>query len=98
MIAEHGISRIGLLKLDTEGSEVPILRDLEDFLDRIDAVFLEYHSEADRLEIDRILSSRFDLCKATIDLVHRGTLAYVAKAIIASRTHFDRLEITRLPT
>ena len=61
-----GIDRISILKLDTEGCEVPILRDLESWLDRIDAIYVEYHSEADRRAIDQILANHFVLLRARI--------------------------------
>ena len=92
---ELGVEQLSLLKIDTEGAEIPILEDVEPFLDRVGAVFLEYHSERDRLEIDRMLSRRFALCHASVSLVHRGALAYVAKHIIAGQTNMDRLEIAR---
>jgi FkbM family methyltransferase len=92
-LAEQGIDRIVLLKLDTEGVEVPILRDLQHLLGRVDAIALEYHSEADRLEIDRMLSPRFALFQGKAHFVHRGALVYVAKEIIASRTRYNQFEI-----
>src|SRR5262249_32163910 len=41
-IAEQGIDRISILKVDTEGAEVAILRDVQPLLPRIDAVYFEY--------------------------------------------------------
>ncbi len=61
-----GIDRISILKLDTEGCEVPILRDLQSWLDRIDAIYVEYHSEADRRAIDQLLANHFVLLRARI--------------------------------
>lgn len=94
-LAEQQISRVSLLKIDTEGMEVPILRDIEPYLDRVDGICLEYHSERDRLEIDRLLTDRFMLCHANASLVHRGTVAYASTTLIASRTSLDRLEVVR---
>ena len=94
-IEELGIDRISLLKIDTEGAEVPVLRDMEHLLERVDAIFLEYHSERDRLELDQILSERFQLHHATNIIPHRGTLGYVAKEVIASLTDLNRYEIPR---
>jgi FkbM family methyltransferase len=93
-LAEQGIDRITLLKLDAEGAEVPILHDLQPLLDRVSAIALEYHSEKDRLEIDRLLSPRFALFQGKVQFVHRGTFVYVAKDVIASRTSWNRFEIT----
>jgi FkbM family methyltransferase len=93
VIREQGIDRIAILKIDTEGAEVPILRDLKEFLDRVDAVFFEYHAESDRLEIDRLLMERFMLVHGKVLSAHRGVFCYVAKDIFRSRTQLDRLAI-----
>jgi FkbM family methyltransferase len=93
-LAEQGVGRIALLKLDTEGAEVPVLRDVSHLLDRVEAVALEYHAERDRLEIDRLLSGRFVLCQGRVRFPHRGTLVYAAKDVVAARTRLNQFEIT----
>jgi FkbM family methyltransferase len=92
-LSEQGIDRIVLLKLDTEGAELPILRDLGPWLDRTAAVALEYHSEEDRIEIDRLLSGRFGLFQGKVHHLHRGTLVYVAKEVLAARTNLNTFRI-----
>lgn len=82
VIVEEGIESIALLKVDTEGCEVPILRDVEPFLDRIRAIFLEFHSENDRLEIDQLLRGRFLLWRGRIVSPHRGVLCYAAREMV----------------
>lgn len=94
-ITYHGLDRILLIKIDTEGSEVPILRDIEPLLDRVESIILEYHSEQDRVEIDQLLASRFTLFSAKASQAHRGNLAYVSKAVLATRTDWDRFAIRR---
>jgi len=94
-IADLGVDRIAIMKIDTEGCEVPILRDIEHLLNRIDAIFLEYHSESDRLEIDHLLTNQFVLWNASASHVHRGTVGYVSKSVIASQTNVNKLEIAR---
>lgn len=64
-------------------------------LDGVDAVQLEYHSEADRLEIDQLLCRRFALHHARAEQVHRGTLGYVSRTLIAARTRLDDWQIAR---
>jgi FkbM family methyltransferase len=95
VLDELAIHRIALLKIDTEGSEIPILRDLEPRFDRIEAIFVEYHSERDRLEIDRLLSERFTLYFSHATRPHLGTIAYLAKDVLATRTDAARFEIVR---
>lgn len=47
---------VDILKVDTEGSEIEILRSLGPRLDRVKHVYLEYHSQADRREIHALLA------------------------------------------
>ena len=95
VLDEEGIGPISILKIDTEGAEVPILRDMEDRLDQVGAVFIEYHSDSDRREIDHLLGPRFVLYGAKVHRCHLGVLAYVAREIVAKRTPWDRLAIAR---
>jgi FkbM family methyltransferase len=94
-LADHNVERVMLLKIDTEGAELPILRDLGPWLDRTQAIALEYHAEEDRLEIDRLLSRRFALVHGRVHFLHRGTLLYVAKEVIEARTRLNSFRITR---
>jgi FkbM family methyltransferase len=90
----HDVDRVKLLKLDTEGVELPILRELGPWLERTQAIALEYHAEEDRLEIDRLLSRRFALVQGRVHFLHRGTLVYVAKEVIETRTTLNRFRVT----
>lgn len=75
-----GIDRVSILKLDTEGCEVAILRDLHaDWLHRVDSIYVEYHSEADRREIDQLLSQHFYLINAVVSRGNRGTFVYLSR-------------------
>ena len=94
-ISDNGLDRILLLKIDTEGAEVPLLLDIEHLLGNVDTIMLEYHSEQDRLEIDRLLTARFTLFSGKIPHAHRGTLVYVSKDVLATRTDVARLAIPR---
>jgi len=47
-LREQNVSRIAVLKIDTEGAELPILRDLAGHFPQVDAIHVEFHSEADR--------------------------------------------------
>lgn len=88
-----GIERVNLMKIDTEGCEVPILEDLADWLPRIDQIYVEYHSEEDRLALDALLAAGFLLCRSRCDGPHRGTNLYVARRVIEAdpRTALVRL-------
>jgi len=54
---ERGLSRLDIVKIDTEGSEVPILRALEPLLPSVKVLYVEYHSDDDRRTIDGIVAS-----------------------------------------
>ena len=81
---ELGETEISILKLDTEGCEVPILTDLRGWFDRIGAIYVEYHSDDARRQIDQMLAEHFYLIRATIQRANMGTLVYLCKSV-ASR-------------
>ena len=82
-----------ILKIDTEGCEVPVLRDLGDNLDAFDVVYLEYHSDRDRRALDALLGERFSLWKASTHAVHRGTAAYLHQRVMDVWPQLGALEI-----
>ena len=84
-----------LLKIDTEGCEVPILANLPHVLAHTDVLFVEYHSEQDRRAIEALLAERFVLWRASAVAVHRGTLAYLSRPLVAAYPTLGALEIAR---
>lgn len=80
-----GLHEISILKIDTEGSELPILRSIQDWLGRTDAIFVEYHSEQDRRDIEGLLAANFYLIHASVQRPNLGSLVYFSKA--ASKAH-----------
>ena len=90
---ERGLSAISILKLDTEGSEVPILRDLGKRLSAIDFLYVEYHSDDDRRTIDRLLEADFIMAGAHSLATHRGTSIYVSRRIMQ---RFPALDANRI--
>jgi len=78
-----GINEISLLKLDTEGWEMPILRDMVEWLARTDLAYVEYHSEEDRQAIEDLFRSTHILGRANSNMPHRGTNLYVSRALTA---------------
>ena len=79
VLRELAIKTVDILKLDTEGCEVPILRSLAAWIPTISAIYVEFHSEVDRLEIDRLLSPTHYLWRGEIKHFCRGELCYMAK-------------------
>lgn len=82
-----------ILKIDTEGCEVQILNSLKKFLDTVDIVYLEYHSERDRITIDTILSPMFSLWHSAADKVHRGNLAYLSHQLLSTKPSLGKWEL-----
>lgn len=74
-----GIAGAEILKIDTEGCELPIMRDLGNRLVAARLIYLEYHSEDDRLAIDQLLKGSHILTQALVRQPHRGDLCYVAR-------------------
>lgn len=54
---ELNINKIDVLKIDTEGAEVSILKSLEPMLEKINVIMLEYHSVKDKKEILKLLKN-----------------------------------------
>lgn len=81
-LSKKGISEIDVLKIDTEGAEVPILAGLKDFLPYTKVVMLEYHTEEDRRKIDEMLSG-FQLYSADVqELWGIGTVKYINQKLL----------------
>jgi len=81
-VAAQGISAIDILKIDTEGCEVHILRSLERFLPTIKLIYVEYHSDRDRRLIDSLLSESHSLWRGRADLIYRGEFCYLNKNLV----------------
>jgi hypothetical protein len=76
------VSCISILKLDTEGCEVPILTALQNYLPQTEVIYLEYHSEFDRRRIDSMLDRTHVLFHAAVFEPHRGTIGYIAADVL----------------
>lgn len=74
------IDLFDLIKIDTEGAELPILRSLGDIFRKATVIHVEFHSHADRRNIDDLLTPTHLLWSGAIDAPHRGQLTYVASA------------------
>lgn len=73
---DAGVGDIDVLKIDTEGSEVAILKGLGSYLERTSVVMLEYHNEHDRREIDSLLGG-FYLYSMEVNRAGIGTAKYL---------------------
>jgi FkbM family methyltransferase len=92
-ISRLGLSEISILKLDTEGCEVPILHSLQSHLDAIDFIYVEYHSEEDRREIDRMTAKNFLLTRSHALSPHRGQVMYSNNRVASQHEIFNRQKV-----
>ena len=79
-----GVESVDILKVDTEGCEMPILRSLAGLLPRVGVVYVEYHDDDARLDIDRLLGATHLLCQGRVLAPHRGEFCYVARTRLPS--------------
>jgi len=76
-----GLTYVDILKIDTEGSEIEILKSLHRFLPYVGIVIAEYHSEADRRTMDGLLPDHL-LFDARAHDIHLGVLKYINARLI----------------
>ena len=88
------VDRIDVLKLDTEGCEVPILRSLAEMISAVKVIYVEYHDDEDRRVIDDLLSRDHILKSADAIEPHRGELCYVARRAFPSESAMNQYRIT----
>ena len=81
--------KIDVLKIDLEGAEVPILRSIQEMIPGIALIYLQYHDDDDRIQIDQLLKDTHLLLHVRQHHPHRGELCYVNLARIPSKTAFD---------
>jgi FkbM family methyltransferase len=93
-LEENSITKIDILKIDTEACEVPILEALKDLLPSVKVIYLEYHSDDDRKAFDRLLGDTHLLLHGQM-MVHLGEVTYVAKTAYESEADLDRRPINR---
>jgi FkbM family methyltransferase len=79
VLSAAGIGEAEIVKIDTEGCELPIMHDLSHVLTATRVIYLEYHSENDRLAIDQLLKGSHILSHAMVRQPHRGDLCYVSR-------------------
>lgn len=73
---ELGMDEVDVLKIDAEGSEVPILQSLGERLSRTRIVMAEFHTRADRRRIDAILAGH-DLFATRMVSADLGVVKYL---------------------
>lgn len=90
VMQDHGIDKIDLLKIDTEGSEGAILASLKSYIPEVKVAYIEYHHSETRLDIDKLFTPTHVLFQGKITSPHRGELCYVAKHLIPEDAPFSQ--------
>jgi FkbM family methyltransferase len=81
-----GVAGFDVIKIDTEGAEVPILRSLARIIPGTAVLHLEFHSRDDRRAIDDLMNPTHCLVRGAIESAHRGHFTYVANALLTHAT------------
>ena len=93
VLQEHGIESVDLLKLDTEGCEVPILQSLIEYLPSVKVLYVEYHSERDRRLIDGIVAETHVLWSGNVRSAYRGEFCYLKRDLVPDESETHSCEI-----
>ncbi len=83
-LRERHLRKIDILKIDTEGMEVPLLLALGKRVWQTNLIYVEYHAAGDRIEIDSLLAKSHILVQGVIRGRHRGELCYAHTAWLPS--------------
>jgi FkbM family methyltransferase len=74
--------KVDLLKIDIEGAEIDVLFEVENRLDRVERLFIEYHSPSNEVQrLDELLN-----------LLKKNNFRYYIKEAFVSRNPFLRVE------
>ena len=71
-VAGLGIDRFDIIKVDTEGAEIPIMRALAEAIASAMMVHIEFHSRGDRRAIDEFINPSHCLCRGIAESAHPG--------------------------
>jgi FkbM family methyltransferase len=90
---ELAIEKVDVLKIDTEGCEVPILQSLSKWLPDVKVLYVEYHSERDRRMIDDLLAETHVLWRGQIKFAYRGEFCYLKRDLLPDESEIHTCEI-----
>lgn len=93
-VKKIGIEEINILKVDTEGSEVPIISSILEAR-RPWIIYLEYHSEEDRVNLDQMLYKEYTLVASQTTMPHRGMNCYILNKVADQIPDFHKMRITQ---
>jgi FkbM family methyltransferase len=82
-LERNEVDRVDVLKVDTEGCEVPILEALGPLVGSTKVLYVEFHSEDDRRSIDRLVEDTHVLAFGGM-VLNTGELTYIARSAFPS--------------
>ena len=83
-----------VIKIDTEGCEFPILNSLKTLFNQLQVIYLEFHSEKDRIRIDNLLKQTHGLWNASVKHPHRGDVCYLHRSLWENNRDITMWEIS----
>jgi FkbM family methyltransferase len=92
-VDQIGMTRPDIIKIDTEGCELPIISSIVESFRAAKVVYLEYHNENDRRVIDQVFVRTHILFSGKIRFPHRGELVYVRNDAFPTQSARDRWRI-----
>ena len=93
-LEEQGVERIDVLKVDVEGSELPVLGSMARWLPSVRLIHIEYGGKGTGREIDDLLRDSHLLALGSIMLTH-GEVTYVAEELAGDEMILAIGELTR---
>jgi hypothetical protein len=78
-----------ILKIDTEGCELSILRRIKPLLHHVDIIYLEYHHEQQRRLLDKELDS-YSVISSSAKFLHRGNVTYGSARLVKEHPGLDQ--------
>ena len=82
-----------VIKIDTEGCELAILNSIKPFFNQLQVIYLEFHSEKDRIRIDNLLNQTHGLWNANVKSPHRGDVCYLKRSLWEGNPEISQWEI-----
>lgn len=76
-LADQGLDRADIVKLDVEGCELEVLRSLAPVLSTVKVLYVEYDSREARREMFALLDATHDLYWATMMALHQGEAVFL---------------------
>ena len=83
-----------VIKIDTEGCEFPILNSIKTLFNQLQVIYLEFHSEKDRIGIDNLLRQTHGLWNASVKHPHRGDVCYLHRSLWENNPDITMWEIS----